>query len=345
MKGSLNVCRLFVAVALACLLLACAPTDEGPARLDNYLQRLERALERELAARPLVVPPRISDAQLTQIPIASGKLGVLDFLSLSGCELQVNIGRRNSALGRNASASQRLLLDLEFLRLAPSCINQLRLDDNASLAATLEQASEQRRAALPAMIYNALMAGPEYRQLWQLPASLGKYPSEVGGDVIDTLNWFDSYSDRWLAGDYRIAPGELEQRLSSLRAGDGGALLLAAAYQQRTLDAASRSLQTRTPPLCPGGNHSRAARVTETVASKFFAADVQRWLAAVNQRRYAVMTPIERIEQRLSGVLPADYRHWADLRDSLLTQLEASPRRHVQALKQALTECPGVTWN
>jgi hypothetical protein len=69
-----------------------------------------------------------------------GKLGALDFLAISGCEVQVTIGKRNSSLGRMAKESQRLLLELEYLALAPECIDYQRRQGRSGVADTLEQA-------------------------------------------------------------------------------------------------------------------------------------------------------------------------------------------------------------
>jgi hypothetical protein len=51
-------------------------------------------------------------------------LTLIDFLALSGCKLQANIAKRNTTMGRNASVSQRLIFDLEFIRLGARVYRQ-----------------------------------------------------------------------------------------------------------------------------------------------------------------------------------------------------------------------------
>ena len=71
-------------------------------------------------------------------------LSIIDFLALSGCELQANIAKRNTTMGRSASASQQLIFDLEFIRLAPDCIEKLHADDEGAIADLLETNLNQR---------------------------------------------------------------------------------------------------------------------------------------------------------------------------------------------------------
>lgn len=331
-----------VTIAAAALLQACGDPDDGPARLDNYLTRLERAIDHPLPASEPPVPPRINDAGLRPLPVTARSLAVLDFLALSGCELQVNIGRRNSSLGRSAPPSQRLLLDLEFLRLAPACSAQLRAQDNIELADSIDSIASERAELLPLRVYNAVLAGPEFALLWQLPAGLGSYPEDTGGDLIDALAWLDASTRRWLAGDYRTDNDTLEWRLSQLRAGDGGALLLASAAQARALDRASAALEARTEtrPLCPLGHQSPDATITQTVVARFFARDAQAWLARVHWREQELMTPLRSLEAQLGTVLPPEYQAWKARRDALLDTLESAPRHHVETLNRALARCP-----
>ena len=109
-------------VLLSILALTACQGDERAARFENYLERLGRTLDvpvqQPVAEAPTVAP---RPAELT-LPLESGSLDALDFLSISGCAVQVTIGKRNSSLGRLARDSQRLLLELEFLQLAPECI-------------------------------------------------------------------------------------------------------------------------------------------------------------------------------------------------------------------------------
>ena len=101
------------------------------------------------------------------MPVTRDGLDALDFLALRGCALQVTIGKRNSSLGRLAPPSQALLLDLEFLRLAPACIDQLRAQQETELADLLRSAANHKRADLPRRVFNATLGAEEFQSFWQ----------------------------------------------------------------------------------------------------------------------------------------------------------------------------------
>jgi len=287
---------------------------------------------------------RISAAQLAPLPVTRSNIDVLDFLSLSGCALQVNLGRRNSSLGRTASASQRLLLDLEFLDLVPDCITQLRATDDEALAEQLSIMAQTRRNELPASIYNAILAGPEFQQFWQIPAALSDYPKRTNSQIADTLLRLDALTAHWLAGNYRTDNHEFERLLAEMRAGDGGSLMRAASTQTFMLAQADAMLAAANSgaPLCAQAVVSPQVEIIRNVVGRFFAEDVQRWLADIAKRRHLLMPPITALEARLNAVLPPQYRDWQSERDAQLTQIGDASRRHVSAIQQLLRDCPGM---
>ena len=240
-------CRRVLTVGwLIGFIVGCSPPAQGPDQLQDYRQRLARTLATAVPDdASVLIPPRIQDADIPLLDIPASQLKLLDFLALSDCALQVNIGRRNSSLGRNAAPSQKLLLDLEFLAMAPACVKTLELQSETRLVDALTAAIATKTQYLPHRIFNAVLAGPEYRQFWQLPRGLDQYPSAVGGDVLDALHWFEYATTQWLAGNFQFQADQLEQRLYHLRAGDGGALLLAAVTQARSLQQATQLLESR----------------------------------------------------------------------------------------------------
>ncbi len=161
---------------------------------------------------------------------AGDHLDTLDFLALSGCALQATVGKRSSRLGARARDSQRLLLDLEYLRLAPACIDFQRARGDRALATALEQAVELKRRQLPAAIYNATLGSDEYREFWQRPAlAPAAEPRGAGGGAGASLQAISNQARRWLAGDWRVDNREFEILLGEVGSGAGGALLQASA--------------------------------------------------------------------------------------------------------------------
>jgi len=328
---------------LLCLgLLGGCSQGGAEGRLENYQQRMARALNQTLPEPPAQLPIlRAPRYQALQIELASGSLGTLDFLSLSGCELQITIGKRNSSLGRFAKPSQRLLLDLEFLRLAPTCIQYLREQDKNSLADLLDSELVRKRGQLPARIFNATLGSEEYRAFWRPSTLPPDYP--VGDDtpLLQSLALISHSVEDWLDGDYSVDGREFELALSDIAGGDGGLLYSSLQMQQRELGQVDQMIESKLTAgaLCTPGRQSDSARIANTVIQKFFLADVQVWSADLGRRYHQLLPSIRQLERSLTDVLPADYRQWQQQRDQQLDSSVAAPRRHVQHVKMLLSDC------
>jgi hypothetical protein len=323
-----------LAPGLLCLLLGCGAS--GPQdRFDRYLARLERTLD-AAASKPIMaaIPPPPRPGSL-RIIFEAGKLTALDFLALSGCALQVTIGKRNSSLGLMASDSQRLLLDLEYLQLAPDCVQYLRAGGQAALAVQLEREFELKRDQLPGRIFNATLGSDEYRQFWRPPYALATYPERTSSAVVTALAAINQAVGRWLAGDYRFDNMEFEILLNEVSAGDGGALLQALHLQSEWLAAADRMLADRlvrrqqTTFL----RNEAEADILANVVARFFIAGIQPWSAGVERRRQSLLPEVQALEELLAATLPAHYRQWQQQRNHSLLTWSDAPRRHVQHLQ------------
>lgn len=320
----------------------------GPeAAFAEYLARLGRTLSVDappVAPAPLPRQPRPG---LLQIRIPPGKIDALDFLALSGCALQVTIGKRNSSLGRLARPSQRLLLELEYLRLAPACIAHQRGRGRSALADTLQQAWDDKQRLLPALVFNATLGSGEYHGFWQPPAAPGNYPAEIGSTALDALRGVNGMARRWLAGDYTADNLDFEILLGEVGAGDGGALLQALSRQAAWLAAADRVADTRLTrgPLCAPGFRLPAADILPNVVRRFFIEGIQPRAAQLGRRYHDLLPPISELEQLLASALPPAYRAWQVRRDAALATFAAAPRRHVERLQALMEPCmtgPGM---
>jgi len=210
-------------------------------------------------------PPR-SDEMLLNIP--PDGLDRLDFMDLSGCAVKATIIKRNSSLGRLAKPSQRLLLELEYLRLAPPCITHLRGSDNGALTDLLEEAWHLRRERLPALIFNATLGSDEYQAFWLAVPAPGQYPRVSRTVAVAALDTINTYARRWLRGDYRAQNRDFEILLGEVAGGGGGALLQARA------DRTDRSHQQLLSPIA-----DLEAQLTSTLPQHY-----RRWMDERNQR-------------------------------------------------------------
>lgn len=328
------------AALLALLLTGCYPGNPD-AVYQNYLQRLGRTLDMPApAVSPGVLPPRPRPGDI-KLAITPGKLDALDFLAISGCAVQVTIGKRNSSLGRMAKPSQRLLLELEYLELAPECITYQRQQGRTEIADTLQEAWLLKRQQLPALIFNATLGSPEYRSFWRANAVDSSYPENSGSSVITALEAINVLAGRWLAGNYRADNLQFELHLSEIAAGDGGTLLAALGRQNNWLEAADRLLAQRMDrgPLCSGEFRPDAAQILPNVISKYFIGEIQPLSAALGQRFHQLLPPLAQLETAVTGVLPPAYLEWQRQRDTLLDKFYTAPRRHVEKVQAVLAPC------
>ncbi len=334
--------RLARALALGlCLFLAGCGGQQPEAALAGYLERLERTLDQPVPAVTLPDLPRLPPRGELRLDIEGSNLGTLDFLALSGCEVQVTIGKRNSSLGLMAGPSQRLLLELEFLRLAPACIDHMREKERVELADLLQSAFDLKQQQLPALIFNATLGGPEYRKLWQPPQNLGAYPAQTSSAPLTALAAINTSARRWLGGDYRAHNLDFEIQLSEVAQADGGALLKALALQAGWLQAGDTLLQARRQrgPLCSGLIRPAAATTLRNVIGKFFVGEVQPWSAALGRRQHELLSLVTALESELESALPPAYRDWQRHRDASMQAWAAAPRQHVGELQQVLAPC------
>ena len=327
------------------LLTSCSPSELGADKLENYVSRLSNVSE---IPNPIATPIT-TIASVTKPPAVAlaparedtDTLSIIDFLALSGCELQANIAKRNTTMGRSASASQQLIFDLEFIRLAPDCIEKLHADDEGAIADLLETNLNQRSDGLVYTIAQAILGGEEWRAFWRAPEFLGDYPTNTSGDSAQTLWELSQRIKRFLEGNWSLEDEDLEPLLGRLRIDAGGQLLSAAILQEQGLAQANEILITASEAgkYCSGARQSEAGTISKTIVAKYFAGDVQGWSSAVSQRHYEIQTPVAEIEQSLAEALTDPYIAWAETRDSHLATLFTAPRQHVGIVQSALDNC------
>ena len=331
------------AVVLGCFVLGlpgCA--EPGPEQaLDTYLDRIATTLALDSGEVTVVSspkPPKISDLRLTLPP---ANLGTLDFLSLTGCAVQITIGKRNSSLGLFASDSQRLLLDLEYLQLAPQCIDFMRQAGRRELADLLQDAFVLKREQLPGLIFNATLGNTEFRQFWKKPQTLNDYPRQTSSAVLSALAAINLHVKRWLSGDFQANNKAFEILLSEIARGDGGALLQALAIQESRLEAGNTLLRqslTRGPLCAPRYRHDGADTLPQVI-KKYFIAEVQPWSASLGRRYHELLPPLIELEEVLFHALPESYNDWRQIRQKAFLQLISAPREHVELLEKVLSPC------
>lgn len=333
----INILRNAPLLLFCLTLVACAREPELLRELDNYNERLARSLETENTPINIYHPETIPRKKIT---IEPGKISLLDFLRLFGCELQFTVGERNSQMGKLATDSQQLINALQFIHHAPTCIDTLHARQQTELADKLAAALKTKRDNLPAFIFNATLAGPEFMELWQhdLPVD---YPDNTSLAVTSAMDQLLNDVDAWLSGNVTAGWDILEDTLSQLRAADAGSLLYALGTTHAELTAATEMIESRlkSQPLCVDGKPHQQSKVFETVVLKFFIGDVQPRQARLSQRFHSLMPGINALEKRLEAVLPESYADWKTSRDQQLVLFLDSNANHVQAIRAMAQAC------
>ena len=216
-------------LALAVLLGGCGADTVNP----------HSFTDRSVAAIPQIPPTR----QL-RITLQPGTLHTLDFMALHGCALQITLGKYHSRLGQFASDSQRLLLDLEYLNLAPACIALKQSEHKLELAEQLLQENKLKLQQLPSRIFNATFANTEFQQFWNSHYKCcdNARQSRLTFSALAAIN---SSVQRWLCGDYHASNIDFEIQLSEVAKGS------AAYMQSEALRQILAKLETQLRPVLP----------------------------------------------------------------------------------------------
>ena len=166
----------------------------------------------------------LPDVGALRIPLAGDGFHTVGFMALGDCELQLTLGKYQSSLGRRASDSQRLLLDLEFLRLAPPCIDRKRRQGQAELATVLDKINRLKKQQLAGRVFNATLANTEFQQFWRNTLTLGKTKRQQQL-TLTALQAINHMAHRWRHGDYRASNLQFEIYLSEIASGGSGHFL------------------------------------------------------------------------------------------------------------------------
>lgn len=331
----------FFLVFLVLIIPGCDRTSPDYA-MAEYHKRLANSIDRDaIKASPVQVNPYPAKRKLKLALQPDSSIALTDLLALDICKLGQVIAQRNSALGKVSSASAELVYTLNFLELAPECIEQMQKDGRPDLAGKLQQTLAEKKYNLSQSIWQGTLGEEEFREFWSLSVSLGNYPEKTSFTVIEAINRIKTWSSDWLQGDYQVDPGELTAVLNDIRRGDGGQLLIALTQQADMLDRNNRLLQSRLgdQPLCREDASNQRGKVLWNVVQRFWLQDLQPWSAAVNRRYYELHSAIQELEEHLSAGEPEAYKEWRLQRYKTLQEKSIAPAKHIDYLQTLFEQC------
>lgn len=275
--------QLFHFATLFGLLTLVGCVQQGDDLLADYVKRVSRVLEADIAAAPAVELPAYPQTRALRQSPPEIQIDVLDAWSLRGCEVFTLMGERNSIMGRVADPLIHLDYERRLLTLLPECLEtEADLDDE--LIDELEDILEQKREVFPLHLFNATLANPDYQSYWT-----GGGEGFAAEDEVD----FEGYraAQQALAGYVeQPLPVAQSQWLDSMEriAGYsmGGRSLTAMRWAIQALEQSEHMLHAAAEDtrLCPMGRPLQELGFARNVMGNVFAREVQPWLVSVDQR-------------------------------------------------------------
>lgn len=333
-------------IVLNCLLLmACSAGVQDT--LSDYEARLARSLQVDTteltisSSTPLVPLPSRRALTLDEPELS---IDMLDFLALSSCELGRVLGAGNSSLGKLAQPSQRMHYQRDILLSAPTCIQQIKLDD-PELASELSLLIASKYDARLRYWWNAWFTSEEWRAFQSGSEGLLPLPGQGEDTTLaarQALDYLLSQGERWQTGDLAYASSEMEtqqQQLLATAALGRWRLSNAALTQlsERSAELLSRRLSDR--PLCPAGRKTPQAEIVQTVFHKYYAGVIQPYLSMTDRFGAQVFDVFAQIALLSDGLPPSS---WQDLVGQLALEREqmlAAHKQHVRAWQALLAQC------
>jgi len=328
--------------------------------MQTYAQRLGNALDQPVAysaatLQPLPIqPPRRQRLlQVTEI-----REGLFDVLNLRHCNLLPLVAQRNSSLGRVMPPSQQLIYELQFLQAIAECEEHLielqTTDSNLDeVLLQIKEIHRIKRDNLPAVIWNSLYTAPEMEK--QFAVNQPPLPVNNAGilaTIEPSLLMFVRISHQIRADAESIDPiviKALEQDYERLYRSDFGAQWLKSIlHLTLLLDAAADAIETRLErlPVCYNNRPNPQAEILRNVFTRFYAQEIQGYLATVHQQGIRWLELQQRIMEPLP--MPETTSPYyllvvsTDSPDSLWQTYTSARDRHTSAWQQLLSQC-GMT--
>ncbi|KPQ28406.1 MAG: Protein of unknown function (DUF3080) [Marinobacter excellens HL-55] len=335
----------------ACVLMlsGCNPFNEAEPMMEEYLERLGRVLDTPPVAIPSDLPeastiPRRRERVLDMPDL---ELGMLDFMSLYGCELQYVVGERNSVMGRVMQPLNRLRYEIRFIQTAEQCLNQV---DDEELEQTLLSAIESKQATLPIAMWNATWGVEEVERL--LTLSKGFYPvasdASPVSELTQDLERLNQTVEALSAEQFEVPLddlGQIHQRWQAeFRAGQ---IINSARLLIATLDAGTETIKARLEerPLCLNSRPNNQSEIVRNFFFNIYIGEIQPYMSDVSRARDSLIVALAELADRQRDVMPESFERWyqrhlSDQADvSLWRQLDRSMMEHTRHWQDLLAQC------
>lgn len=339
-------CRI-VAPVLAVLLAGCDPFSDARPMMDEYVERVARVLETEPGFSDIPSASQLPRRRDRVLAMPELDMGMLDFLSLYGCELQYVVGEKNSVMGRVMQPLNRLRYEVRFIESARECLPDIEDDE---LSEELTSAIDSKLESLPVAIWNATWGVEEIEKLFTL--AKGDYPVSSEGNPLSDLaldiESLNAAVSRLYSQDLAVSldfAGDVHQRWQAeYRAGQliNSALLLTARLRDGTALLRQR-IEDR--PLCINGRPNNQSDIVQSMFLSVYIGKIQPYMSTVTEGRNALIEPFERLAKLQRGVMPERFTGWyerhlsQDAETSLWRELDVAMMAHTRAWQELLGQC------
>ncbi|WP_227714403.1 MULTISPECIES: DUF3080 domain-containing protein [unclassified Marinobacter] len=345
MPASIAV-RLFTSTLAALLLTGCNPFSDARPMMEEYVERVGRVLDSEPVLSEVPAAKPIPRRRNRVLPMPELELGMLDFLSLYGCELQYVVGEKNSVMGKVMQPLNRLRYEVRFIRAATECLETV---EDEELEGVLKQAIASKRESLPIAVWNATWGVEEVETLFTL--AKGEYPVEAKNALSDLardarqlnksvaallaqnleidLSFWGKVHQRWQA-EYRAGQLLNSARLVTARLEDGTRLI-----RQR--------LNSR--PLCFNGKPNSQSDTVQSMFFSIYIGKIQPYLADIRRARTDLIEPLSELATMQAKVMPTVFQEWSRSalalqgHDSAWANLDNAVTTHTKAWQSLLEQC------
>jgi hypothetical protein len=272
----------------------CTPGKQSADLWEDYLSRLERVLETDIATRPVALSSYYPTRKILQRKTQNLSINLLELLSLLDCKLSRIIASRNSVLGKVMQASQQWLYEVALIKALEECIVQLEgyeLSQQAPREVSPEVLSELqnilqiKKSELAKVVWNATFAGPEFQVF--MSANKGALETDFQFAYYANLTASLAQLSQWTANP--MFPGvsaeyeKINQQLVTYPV--YGRLMYSLLEATTMLNSVSASLHRKLAerPLCFTHIPTPKARIMRNILVNIYNARVQPYIAELNK--------------------------------------------------------------
>lgn len=339
---------------LCAVTIGCSDPNAPENMYEKYISRLSNVTEIDPPLLPdraaLPAYPETRDLMLNSEEI---RVGLLDFLSFSECQLLHDISERNSGLGRVQQASVRLRYEMQFYFKLSACLEKLQQQSEPDeklieLKALVSDVLKRKQKVLPMAYWNATWASPELRIL----LSSGSQPYQRDEEIPVTelnrdLGFLLRVAQQLYSGGPTLSDANFEQHYYRLQQNKSiGQWLQSVWISLDYLEQAEQILQKAeaTGSVCPNGRRTQRANYLQNVFIKFYAGEVQPYLSKLYRAGQSLLPQLAELRNAQTTQVPtafeAYYRQLIDAEASaglwknFLQRMQAHTRAWQGLLKQ-----------